>query len=135
MWLRRRIDRMKWTKKRNKVVLKRIGDERSFIKMLKSRKKSWVWHILKGQWTMNYWEENRRKSKRKNKNGMLSGVKERKINQLMKEEAKDWMKWRRSTGYLSDRFIDERRIRLLSDRFIHKRRMNTYIVYKILKVN
>src|SRR5438034_11383836 len=49
MWLWRRMEKISWKDRvSNKVVLRRVGVERELITMLRSRKKSWIGHVLRG---------------------------------------------------------------------------------------
>ena len=49
MWLWRRIEKVSWKGRiSNEVVLGRVGVERELITMLRSRKKSWIGHVLRG---------------------------------------------------------------------------------------
>jgi hypothetical protein len=49
MWLWRRMEKISWTDKVSNVeVLGRVGVERELINMLRSRKKSWIGHVLRG---------------------------------------------------------------------------------------
>uniref|UniRef100_A0A8D8XRU9 Endonuclease-reverse transcriptase n=1 Tax=Cacopsylla melanoneura TaxID=428564 RepID=A0A8D8XRU9_9HEMI len=48
MWLWRRIENIKWSDKiRNEEVLKRVGEERTILKTISKRKRSWLGHILR----------------------------------------------------------------------------------------
>ena len=49
MWLWRRMEKISWKDRiSNEVVLRRVGVERELITMLRSRKKSWIGHVLRG---------------------------------------------------------------------------------------
>ena len=49
MWLWRRMEKISWKDRiSNEVVLGRVGVERELITMLRSRKKSWIGHVLRG---------------------------------------------------------------------------------------
>ena len=49
MWLWRRMEKVSWKDRiSNEVVLGRVGVERELITMLRSRKKSWIGHVLRG---------------------------------------------------------------------------------------
>ena len=50
MWLwRRRMEKISWKDRiSNEVVLGRVGVERELITTLRSRKKSWIGHVLRG---------------------------------------------------------------------------------------
>ena len=48
MWLWRRMEKISWTDKvTNEDVLRRVGIEIQLIYMLRSRKKSWIGHVLR----------------------------------------------------------------------------------------
>jgi len=48
MWTWRRMEKIRWTFKRQmKVVLETIGEERSLIRKIKSRQKKWIGHTLR----------------------------------------------------------------------------------------
>ena len=49
MWLWRRMEKISWKDKiLNVEVLRRVGVERDLMNMLRSRKKSWIGHVLRG---------------------------------------------------------------------------------------
>src|SRR5437867_4272531 len=49
MCLWRRMEKISWKDRiSNEVVLRRVGVERELITMLRSRKKSWIGHVLRG---------------------------------------------------------------------------------------
>ena len=49
MWLWRRMEKISWKDRiSNEVVLGRVGVERELITTLRSRKKSWIGHVLRG---------------------------------------------------------------------------------------
>src|SRR5437899_9291739 len=49
MWLCRRMEKISWKDRiSNEVVLRRAGVERELITMLRSRKNSWIGHVLRG---------------------------------------------------------------------------------------
>ena len=49
MWPWRRMEKISWKDRiSNEVVLIRVGVERELITMLRSRKKSWTGHVLRG---------------------------------------------------------------------------------------
>ena len=48
MWLWRRMEKIKWTDKiSNEEVLRRVGEERSFVATVTKCKKSWMGHVLR----------------------------------------------------------------------------------------
>lgn len=51
-------------KKRNEVMLKGIGEEKSLLKIFRKRKKSWVAHILKGEYFQRQFIEGKIEEKR-----------------------------------------------------------------------
>ena len=47
MW--RRVERVKWTDKiKNAVVLKRVGEGRIMLELIRKRKRNWLGHSLRG---------------------------------------------------------------------------------------
>ena len=49
MWLWRRMEKISWKDRISNVeVLGRVGVERDLMNMLRSRKKSWIGHVLRG---------------------------------------------------------------------------------------
>src|SRR5438034_7430525 len=49
MRLWRRLEKISWKERiSNEVVLRRVGVERELITMLRSKKKSWIGHVLRG---------------------------------------------------------------------------------------
>ena len=48
MWIWRRMERVKWTDKiKNAVVLKRVGEARIIVELIKKRKRNWLGHWLR----------------------------------------------------------------------------------------
>jgi len=49
MWIWRRTERISWTEhKINEEVLKEVEEKRSLMHIIRTRQKSWIGHILKG---------------------------------------------------------------------------------------
>ncbi|KAJ4434555.1 hypothetical protein ANN_23117 [Periplaneta americana] len=45
MWIWRRMDRVKWTDRiRDEAVLRRVGEERIMLKLIRKRKRNWLGH-------------------------------------------------------------------------------------------
>ncbi len=50
MWIWRRMERISWTEHvPNEEVLRRVGEERSLIRTIRKRQKTWLGHILRGE--------------------------------------------------------------------------------------
>ena len=50
MWIWRRMERISWTEHiSNEEVLKRVGEERGLIEIIRKRQKTWLGHILRGE--------------------------------------------------------------------------------------
>ena len=48
IWIWRRIERVKWTDKiKSAVVLKRVGEGRIMLELIKKRKRNWLGHWLR----------------------------------------------------------------------------------------
>ena len=48
MWVRRRMERVKWTDKiKNAVVLERMGEGRIMLELIRKRKRNWLGHWLR----------------------------------------------------------------------------------------
>ena len=49
MWLWRRMEKISYTERvTNEEVLKRVGEERQLLNLIRNRKKNWIGHILRG---------------------------------------------------------------------------------------
>uniref|UniRef100_A0A8D8WQA5 Craniofacial development protein 2 n=2 Tax=Cacopsylla melanoneura TaxID=428564 RepID=A0A8D8WQA5_9HEMI len=102
MWLWRRIENIIWSDKvRNEEVLRRVGEERSILKTIKKRKRSWLGHILRRDCLQKRIMEGEIKGTRSRgakKFGMLTDILENKTFEELKEEAQDRIRWRRDGG-------------------------------------
>ena len=48
MWLWRRMDKISYTERvTNEEVLRRVGEERQLLNLIRNRKKNWIGHILR----------------------------------------------------------------------------------------
>ncbi|KAJ4433769.1 hypothetical protein ANN_16081 [Periplaneta americana] len=55
MWLRRRIESLKWTDRiRNEAVLERAGEERMMLKLIRKSKRNWLGHWLRRNYLLKY---------------------------------------------------------------------------------
>uniref|UniRef100_A0A8D8WNZ2 Craniofacial development protein 2 n=1 Tax=Cacopsylla melanoneura TaxID=428564 RepID=A0A8D8WNZ2_9HEMI len=101
MWLWRRIENIIWSDKvRNEEVLRRVGEERSILKTIKKRKRSWLGHILRRDCLQKRIMEGEIKGTRSRgakKFGMLTDILENKTFEELKEEAQDRIRWRRGS--------------------------------------
>ncbi|KAI5728388.1 hypothetical protein M8J77_014772 [Diaphorina citri] len=101
MWLWRRIENIKWSDKvRNEEVLRRVGEERSILRTIKKRKRSWLGHILRRdciQRRIMEGEIEGTRSRGRKKFGMLTDILQGKTFQEIKEEAQDRERWRRGS--------------------------------------
>ena len=49
MWLWRRMEKISYTERvTNEEVLRRVGEERQLLNLIRNRKKNWIGHILRG---------------------------------------------------------------------------------------
>ena len=49
MWLWRRMEKISYTERvTNEEVLRRVGEERQLLNLIRNRKKNWIEHILRG---------------------------------------------------------------------------------------
>ena len=78
MWLWRRMEKIKWSDKiTNDVVLERVGVERQLMNQLRSRKKSWIGHVLRGNGLLREVIEGRMEGRRvrgRPRKGMLDEI-------------------------------------------------------------
>ena len=65
MWFWRRMEKISWTDKiSNEEVLRRVGEERHLMNLLRNRKKNWIGHVLRGEGLMREVIEGRMYGKR-----------------------------------------------------------------------
>ena len=65
MWVWRRMEKISWTHKvTNEEVLGRIGTDRQLINSLRSRKRNWIGHVLRGEGFLKEVIEGRTEGKR-----------------------------------------------------------------------
>ena len=49
MWICRRMEKISYTERvTNEEVLRRVGEERQLLNLIRNRKKNWIGHILRG---------------------------------------------------------------------------------------
>ncbi|KAI5738445.1 hypothetical protein M8J77_007179 [Diaphorina citri] len=101
MWLWRRIENIKWSDKvRNEEVLRRVGEERTILRTIKKRKRSWLGHILRRDCIQRRIMEGRiegTRSRGRKKFGMLTDILKGRTFEEIKDEAQDRERWRRGT--------------------------------------
>lgn len=94
MWLWRRIENIKWSDKiRNEEVLRRVGEERTILKTISQRKRSWLGHILRRDCLQRRIIEGTRTRGRR-KFGMLTDIMKGRTFEQRKEDAQDRESWR-----------------------------------------
>ena len=99
MWMWRRMEKISWTEKiTNEEVLKRVGEERQLMKLIRSRKKNWIGHVLRGKGLMKEVIEGRMEGKRgrgRPRAGMLDELMEKSYVEMKRkaENREDWKKW------------------------------------------
>src|SRR6266576_3387015 len=50
MWVWRRMEKIKWVDKvTNAVVLQRVEEDRSLLKVIRERKRRWLGHVMRGE--------------------------------------------------------------------------------------
>ena len=50
MWIWRRMEKISWTEKiSNEEVLRRIGEERQLVSLVRTRKRKWIGHSIRGK--------------------------------------------------------------------------------------
>ena len=65
MWLWRRMERISYTERvTNEEVLRRVGEERQLLNLIRNRKKNWIGHILRGDGIVKEVIEGRREGQR-----------------------------------------------------------------------
>ena len=65
MWLWRRMERISYTERvTNEEVLRRVGEERQLLNLIRNRKKNWIGHILRGDGIVKEVIEGRMEGKR-----------------------------------------------------------------------
>jgi len=100
MWIWRRMERISYKdKKSNEQVLQDVGEERSMWKIVISRKKNWIGHVLRGEGMMKDMIEDGIDGKRgrgRQRQGMLHELLEGGSYKQLKRRAEDrelWRKW------------------------------------------
>ena len=97
MWLWRRMEKISWTDKvTNEDVLRRVGIERQLIYMLRSRKKSWIGHVLRGNGLLKEVLEGRMEGRRVRGRPRLGMLDEIKVGSYvdMKRRSEDREGWK-----------------------------------------
>ena len=65
MWLWRRMEKISYTERvTNEEVLRRVGEERQLLNLIRNRKKNWIGHILRGDGIVKEVIEGRMEGKR-----------------------------------------------------------------------
>src|SRR5258708_24765701 len=89
MWIWRRMERVSWMdKKTNEEILHAVGEERSLVRTIVNRKKSWIGHILRGGGLLKDVIEGRMEGKRvrgRKRMGMLDVLMESDYEKLKRE--------------------------------------------------
>jgi len=102
MWMWRRMEKISWTDKvTNEDVLKRVGEEKQIVSLVRNRKKKWVGHVLRGEGMLRDVIEGRMegaKGRGKPRSGMLDDLivrsyEDTKRRAENREGWKDWMPW------------------------------------------
>ena len=81
----------------NEEVLKRVDEERSFMKSIVNRKKNWIGHVLRGEGLLKLVIEGRlegRRGRGRSRIGMIDDLKEGDSYEQIKRRAMDREKWR-----------------------------------------
>ena len=97
MWMWRRMEKISWTEKiTNEEVLKRVGEERQLIKMIRNRKKNWIGHVLRGDGLLREVMEGRMEGKRGRGRPRIGMLDELIVGSYgeMKRLAENRVKWR-----------------------------------------
>ena len=97
MWIWRRMERISWSDKiTNDEALKRVGTDRQLLNTLRSRKKTWIGHVLRGDGVLKEVIEGRMEGKRprgRPRFGMLDDLITNSYED-MKRKTEDREKWR-----------------------------------------
>jgi hypothetical protein len=99
MWMWRRLEKISWTEKlTNEEVLKRVGEERQLVQLLRNRQKKWIGHVLRGDGLMKEVMEGRMEGKRgrgRPRAGMLDNLIEDSYVEMKRraENREEWRKW------------------------------------------
>ena len=65
MWIWRRMEKISWTEKiSNEEVLRRIGEERQLMSLIRTRKRKWIGHSIRGEGLLKEVIEGRMEGKR-----------------------------------------------------------------------
>src|SRR5258708_10777057 len=94
------MERVSWMdKKTNEEILHAVGEERSLVRTIVNRKKSWIGHILRGGGLLKDVIEGRMEGKRvrgRKRMGMLDVLMESDYEEL-KRKSEDRVGWRNCT--------------------------------------
>jgi len=108
MWLWRRMEKISYTDRiTNEEVLKRVGEERQIMNLIRSRKRNWMGHILRGESLMKEVVEGRMEGKRtrgRPRKGMLDDLIGSSFGDMKRraENREEWRRWAPWTCHMAD---------------------------------
>ena len=95
----RRMEKISWTEKiSNEEVLKRIGEERQLMSLIRTRKRKWIGHSIRGEGLLKEVIKERMEGKRtrgRTQKGMLDKLKVSSYGDMKRraEDREEWKNW------------------------------------------